>query len=92
VWQQCIPRITKMLGWGLRGTCALADATVIHREWLPRLAPQLCEFSKPLEQPAPHYDSEVTRGRQKNGDGRFVPSHGADPAAPTRALLLLHPA
>eukprot|EP00730_Choanoeca_flexa_P002913 TRINITY_DN11227_c0_g1_i1.p1 TRINITY_DN11227_c0_g1~~TRINITY_DN11227_c0_g1_i1.p1 ORF type:complete len:1025 (+),score=270.17 TRINITY_DN11227_c0_g1_i1:211-3075(+) len=36
----------------------MTGVSVIHREWLPRLAPQLCDFGKPLEQPEPGYDVE----------------------------------
>jgi len=34
-------------------------ATVVQPEWLPRLVPNLCVFSKPLTTPEPFYDPKV---------------------------------
>ena len=37
----------------------MKGVTVIHFDWLPRLVPSLCTFSKPLELPAPRYDAKL---------------------------------
>ena len=37
----------------------MKGVTVVHFDWLPRLVPSLCTFSKPLELPAPRYDPKL---------------------------------
>eukprot|EP00050_Salpingoeca_kvevrii_P021732 m.114735 g.114735 ORF g.114735 m.114735 type:complete len:1207 (-) comp9458_c0_seq1:121-3741(-) len=36
----------------------MKGVTLVQVEWLPRLVPFLCTFSKPLENPAPYYDDK----------------------------------
>ncbi|EDQ89830.1 uncharacterized protein MONBRDRAFT_18918 [Monosiga brevicollis MX1] len=36
----------------------MQGCAMIDRAWLARLAPQSCDFGKPLPQPEPHYDAE----------------------------------
>ena len=38
----------------------MKGVTVVDGSWLTRLATNLCVFSKPLENPAPHYDADVS--------------------------------
>ncbi len=45
---------------GINHLIQITEVTAVERVWLPRLAPQYCQFSAPLKEPAPRYQAEVS--------------------------------
>jgi ATP-dependent RNA helicase DHX37/DHR1 len=79
VYQELVQGKTKLYMKGV---------TVIHFDWLPRLVPSLCTFSKPLELPAPRYDAELDDIKCHMYGARFSAKFTLDDAIGSHACSL----